>query len=100
MKIDLRDLQAVQLLGNYADAERCLGVYSTPWARSRPAAAWELLPLGLGVREAAKLLAEVPEEHDVEPELHAHHFALLQLRRDCALAAWTAYIKPETTHVH
>ena len=91
---DLSDTLGIRLLANAADAERCLAIYKNPEAHLRPVAAWTVLPVGYGVVDTLMALATQPVETDCEPDFYQHHLAILQGRRDDALALWSMHRQP------
>lgn len=87
--VDTNDILGCALLGEVADATRCLMTYREPAARARPGAAWLMLPIGMPIGLAVANLMEMPEAPD--DASYAHNLEILQLRYGAALAAWKNY---------
>ena len=95
MMIDTKDMTAVVLLANYADAERCLVIFDAPMSRLRPGYAWHILPLGHDVETSLELIDKCHPMQNPPRAFHAKHLELLTKRRDAALFAWRAYTNGE-----
>ena len=96
--IDLTDAKAVDLVAAYHEAERCVAIYDTPFARAHPAAAWTMLPLGLPVAKAIEAINTMEPETRTPAGFHRDRLSMLTLRRDIALARWREY--QMETHLH
>jgi hypothetical protein len=103
MRLDLaNDTLGVRLLVSLGDAERCLSIYSSIAASSRPLLAWDILPSGSSVSAAIMTLMATSSEHSAPADLYEDRLALLTIRAEQARAAWRAHFAIEeiTSHVH